>query len=61
LGQWLVGFLFNDLLMASGFAVPILIIGLLVLSLLTAMAHDRTRVKPSIRDKTVSQTEIGVP
>ena len=46
LGQWLVGYFFNDLLMASGFAVPILIIGLLVLSLLTAMAHDRTRADP---------------
>lgn len=41
LGQWLVGYLFNDLLMASGFAVPILIIGLLVLSPLSAIAHDR--------------------
>jgi len=46
LGQWLVGYFFNDLLMASGFAAPILIIGLLVLSLLTAMAHDRTRADP---------------
>jgi len=46
LGQWLVGYLFNDLLMASGFAAPILIIGLLVSSLLTAMAYDRTRAEP---------------
>lgn len=41
LGQWLVGYFFNDLLMGSGFAVPILIIGLLVLSPLAATAHDR--------------------
>jgi hypothetical protein len=41
LGQWLVGYFFNELLMTSGFAVPTLVIGLLVLSLLTAMAHDR--------------------
>ena len=46
LGQWVVGFLFNDLLMASGFATPILIIGLLVLSPLAALAHDRTRTVP---------------
>ena len=46
LGQWLVGLFFNDLLMGSGFAVPIFIIGLLVLSPLTAMAHDRVRAEP---------------
>jgi hypothetical protein len=41
LGQWLVGYFFNDFLMGSGFLIPILVIGLLVLSVLTAIAHDR--------------------
>jgi len=40
-GQWLVGYFFNDFLMGTGFFIPILIIGLLVLSVLSAMAHDR--------------------
>jgi hypothetical protein len=40
LGQWLVGHFFNDFLMGSGFFIPILVIGLLVLSVLTATAHD---------------------
>jgi hypothetical protein len=41
LGQWLVGYFFNDFLMGSGFLIPILVIGLLLLSVLTAIAHDR--------------------
>ena len=43
-GQWLVGYFFNDFLMGSGFFFPILIVGLLLLSVLTAIAHDRTPV-----------------
>jgi hypothetical protein len=42
LGQWLVGYFFNDFLMSSGFVFPILIVGLLLLSVLTAITHDRT-------------------
>lgn len=41
LGQWLLGYFFNDFLMGSGFFIPILIIGLLVLNVLSAIAHDR--------------------
>jgi hypothetical protein len=41
LGQWLVGYFFNDFLMESGYAFPVLIIGLLVLSGLSSIAHDR--------------------
>ena len=41
LGQWLVGTFFNDFLMEGGFVFPILIIGLLVLSVLSSIAHDR--------------------
>ena len=40
LGQWLVGYFFNDFLMGSGFFIPILVIGLLALSVLTSIAHD---------------------
>jgi hypothetical protein len=44
LGQWLVGYFFNDFLKGSGFLIPILVLGLLVLSVITAIAHDRVRV-----------------
>jgi hypothetical protein len=40
LGQWLVGYFYNDLLMGSGFFVPILVIGLLVLNVVSSFAHD---------------------
>jgi hypothetical protein len=43
LGQWLVGYYFNDFLMGTGFFIPIFIVGLLALSLLSAVAHDRVR------------------
>jgi len=39
-GQFLVGYFFNELLMQSGFLSPLLIIGLLVLSIFTGHAHD---------------------
>lgn len=41
LGQWLVGCVFNDFLMGSGFFIPILVIGLLLMSVVAAVAHDR--------------------
>jgi hypothetical protein len=41
LGQWLVGYFFNDFLMGTGFFIPILIIALLALSVLAGIAHDR--------------------
>jgi hypothetical protein len=40
LGQFPIGHYYNEFLLESGFLVPILIIGLLVLSILTAYAHD---------------------
>ena len=43
LGQWLVGYYFNDFLMGTGFFIPLFIVGLLALSLLSAVARDRTR------------------
>jgi len=39
-GQFLVGHYFNEFLQKSGFLSPLLIIGLLVLSILTAYAYD---------------------
>ena len=39
-GQFLVGHYFNEFLMASGFVVPLIMIGLLVLSILSGYASD---------------------
>jgi hypothetical protein len=39
-GQFVVGYFFNDLLMSTGFVSPLLIIGLLVLSIFTGHARD---------------------
>jgi hypothetical protein len=39
-GQFVVGYFFNDLLMQSGFLSPLLMLGLLVLSILSGYAYD---------------------
>jgi hypothetical protein len=39
-GQFVVGYVFNEFLQKSGFLIPLLIIGLLVLSILTGYAYD---------------------
>jgi hypothetical protein len=39
-GQFVVGYFFNEFLQKSGFLTPLLIIGLLVLSILAGYAHD---------------------
>ena len=39
-GQFIVGYFFNEFLQKSGFLIPLLIIGLLVLSILTGYAYD---------------------
>jgi hypothetical protein len=39
-GQFVVGYFFNEFLQKSGFLIPLLIIGLLVLSILTGYAYD---------------------
>ena len=39
-GQFVVGHFFNDLLMQSGFLSPLLMLGLLVLSILSGYAYD---------------------
>ena len=43
LGQFVVGYFFNELLQRSGFLSPLLIIGLLLLSVFTAFAYDVQR------------------
>jgi membrane protein DedA with SNARE-associated domain len=42
-GQFLVGHYFNEFLQKSGFLSPLLIVGLLVLSILTGYAYDVQR------------------
>jgi hypothetical protein len=42
-GQFVVGYFFNDLLMASGFVVPFLILGLMALSIVSGFARDAQR------------------
>lgn len=41
LGQWLIGYFFNDFLLSSGFFIPGLIVGLLILSAISAIGHDQ--------------------
>jgi hypothetical protein len=42
-GQFIVGYFYNDLLMASGLLVPLLILGLIALSIVSAFARDAQR------------------
>jgi hypothetical protein len=42
-GQFVIGYFFNDLLMASGFVVPLLILGLMTLSIVSGFARDAQR------------------
>jgi hypothetical protein len=41
LAQFAVGHFFNAFLMRTGYAIPLLIVGLMVLSIVSAFAHDR--------------------
>jgi hypothetical protein len=45
LGQFVVGYFFNDLLMRSGLVSPLLIIGLMVLAIVSAFAYDARRTE----------------
>lgn len=40
--QFPVGYLFNEFMMTTGFFVPLLILGLMVLTILSALAYDAT-------------------
>jgi hypothetical protein len=46
-GQFVIGYLFNELLQKSGFLSPLLIIGLLALSVLAGYAYDVQRASES--------------
>lgn len=48
LGQWVVGYFFNDLLMEYGYVSLGLIVALMLLSPLSAIAHD-SQEKPAVR------------
>ncbi|MCK4901265.1 MAG: hypothetical protein KAS38_20950 [Anaerolineales bacterium] len=39
-GQVLIGFFFNDFLLKTGMIIPVLILGLIILTVITAFAHD---------------------
>lgn len=41
LGQFVIGHFFNDFLMRTGFLAPLLILGLMILSIVSAIAYDR--------------------
>jgi hypothetical protein len=41
LGQFVIGHFFNDFLMNSGFLSPLVIVGLMILSIVSAFAADR--------------------
>jgi hypothetical protein len=43
LGQWVIGYFFNDWLLAHGYVVIVMVLGTLLLALVTALAHDRIR------------------
>lgn len=45
LGQFVIGHFFNDLLMRTGFLAPLLILGLMILSIFSAIAYDREHAR----------------
>jgi hypothetical protein len=47
-GQFPVGYHFNDFMQKSGFFMPLLIVGLLILSMLTAYARDVDYRRPEV-------------
>jgi len=42
-GQFVVGYFFNEFLLKSGFLVPLLILGLMILAIASGFAHDAQR------------------
>jgi hypothetical protein len=40
LGQWVIGYLFNDWLLANGYLVIVMVLGTLLLTVVTTHAHD---------------------
>jgi hypothetical protein len=43
LGQWVIGHFFNDWLLANGFIIIVMVLGTLLLTVVTAYAHDLQR------------------
>jgi MFS family permease len=42
-GQFVVGYFFNEFLLKSGFLIPLLILGLMILAIVSGFAHDAQR------------------
>ena len=40
LGQWVIGYLFNDWLLANGYLIIFMVLGTLILTVITTYAHD---------------------
>ncbi len=40
LGQWVIGYFFNDWLLANGYLIIVMVLGTLLLTVVTAYAHD---------------------
>lgn len=40
LGQWVIGYFFNEFLQKNGVIIPVMVLGLLVLTVFTAFAYD---------------------
>jgi hypothetical protein len=43
LGQWVIGYFFNDWLLANGYLVIVMVLGTLLLAVITTYAHDLQR------------------
>jgi hypothetical protein len=43
IGQFAIGYFFNDFLMNTGFFIPLLILGLMALAIVSAFARDVER------------------
>jgi hypothetical protein len=43
LGQWVIGYFFNDWLLANGYLIIVMVLGTLLLTVITTYAHDLIR------------------
>jgi hypothetical protein len=48
LGQWVIGYFFNDWLLANGYLIIIMVLGSLVLTVVTTYAHDLQRTAEAV-------------
>ena len=49
LGQWGIGYFFNDWLLANGYIIIFMVLGTLLLAVVTTYAHDLQRAKDILR------------